>query len=581
MTKTTSPARLRGADLLAEALAAHGIETIFGVPGDTGIAFYDALRARTDRLHHVLARDERHAAVMADAYARVSGQVGTVEVSSGGGTTYVIGGLGEAYASGVPVLVIASDIHRGSRNTGALTEIDELALFSAVTKHRRIVEAVADIPGAVAEALHEASAGRPAPVALILPEDVLDELIEIEPPLATTQTGIEIPERRLLAEADDVARAAGMLNDATRPAILAGSGVHWSRAWEQLAALAERAAVPVATTIHGKGAVPDDHPLSLGVAGNNGAREYANRYLQDADAVLIVGSRANATDTNSWTGPARHGTPVAQIDIDTTRAGRNFPEAIRLAGDAQVVLGQLARLVVEASEATRIARAKAVAAERATWRHRVVAADGHIRAGQLLPANVVRMLNTVFGGGALVFADPGTPTPNLASYWETSVAGRTVIVPRGHGPMGYAIPAAVGAAHAHPGCPILALTADGSFGMACGELETVSRLELPILYVQFTNHSLGWIKMLQHLYMNGRYFGVDPGTIDAVGAANAFGLAAERVTSMDRLEELAKKFIANRKPLYIDIEVPHMIDHLPPVSSWIEASQGKTERPVY
>ena len=193
----------------------------------------------------------------------------------------------------------------------------------------------------------------------------------------------------------------------------------------------------------------------------------------------------------------------------------------------------------------------------------------------------MRVLHNVLGDRTVLAADPGTPTPNVAAYWDLSEPGRTIIIPRGHGPMGYAIPAAVGASWAHPGKPILSLTADGSFAMACGELETVARFELPVLYVQFTNHSMGWIKMLQHLYAEQRYFGVDPGTIDSVGVANACGLEAERPTTLDAFADAVRSFAENPRPLYLDVDVPHMIDLTPPVPAWFAALDGDTERPVY
>ena len=581
VTASAEPAsRLRGAGLLAEALISAGIDTLFGVPGDTGVAFYDALYARQDRLRHVLARDERHAGAMADAYARIRNRVGVVEVSSGGGTTYVIGSLGEASAAGVPVLVITSDIHRASRGTGALTEIDQVALFAAVTKRQVVVNRALDIPGAVLEAVTAAVSGRPGPVVVIVPEDVLDETVT-SPPLQAHAGAAAVPASRAPASEDDVRAAALMLTQAVRPVIIAGSGVHSSLAWEELAALAQRRAIPVATTIHGKGVIADSHPLSIGVVGNNGARGYANDIAAAADAVLIVGSRANATDTNSWTGPPRQGVPVAQIDVSADRAGRNFPEAAGLTGDARTVLAQLLAHLDPVDQGVLDDRIRDISARRTAWLRQGPLGTSEVREGQLEPARVVTLLNRVLGPGTLVLADPGTPTPNVACYWETVSPGRTVIAPRGHGPMGYAIPGAVGACFARPGRPVLSVTADGSLAMACGELETAARFRLPILFVQFTNFSLGWIKMLQHLYNEGRYFGVDPGPIDAIGIARACGLEGERVTSLARLEELAAGFAADPRPFYVDIEVPHPIEHTPPVSSWVNALNGNRARPVY
>jgi acetolactate synthase I/II/III large subunit len=572
--------RLRGADVLAEALIGVGVDTLFGVPGDTGVVFYDALYARQDRLRHVLARDERHAGAMADAYARIRNRVGVVEVSSGGGTTYVIGSLGEASAAGVPVLVVTSDIHRGSRGTGALTEIDQVALFAAVTKWQVVVNRADDIPGAVRDAVATAVSGRPGPVAVIVPEDVLDEPVTPRP-LRTDAAATAVPRSRAAAAGDDVRAAALLLTNAVRPVIIAGSGVHSSQAWDELAAVARRRAIPVATTIHGKGAIADSHPLSIGVVGNNGGRSYANDIAAAADAVLIVGSRANATDTNSWTGPPRQGVPVAQIDVSAERAGRNFPEAAGLTGDARTVLAQLLAHLDPIEQAVLDARIRDIGERRAAWVRQGPPVTSEIRDGQLEPVRVVTLLNRVLGPDALVVADAGTPTPNVACYWETVTPGRTVIAPRGHGPMGYAIPGAIGASFARPGRLVLSVTADGSLAMSCGELETAARFGLPILFVQFTNFSFGWIKMLQHLYAGRRYFGVDPGPIDAIGVARACGLDGERVTSLARLEELAAGFAADPRPFYVDIEVPHPIEYTPPVSSWFDALNGSTARPVY
>lgn len=571
----------RGADLVVECLVRAGIDRLFGVPGDTGVVLYDALYHRTGDITHVLARDERHAAAMADGYARVRGTVGVVEVSSGGGTTYVVGGLGEAYASGVPVLLITSDIHRASRGTGALTEIDQEALFSAVTKWRATVEDAEDIPAAMAQALTELTTGRPAPVALIFPEDVLDQRVSVE--VVTSRLNARLPRVRPEAEPADLDRAAQLLSRATAPVILAGSGVHLSGATANLRRLAETAGIPVATTIHGKGVIADDSPCSIGVAGNNGGRDYVNAYLADADVALLVGTRANATDTNSYTGPARSAAVIG-IDIERARAGRNYPGALALVGDADRVLGALASRVARTAPAALAERSTRLRARldsaRAEWEARH-AEPVRLAERQLLPAEVIRLAQATMGESTVVVADPGTPTPNVAAFWRVPEAGRRVIVPRGHGPMGYAIPAAIGAAFARPGEPVLALTADGSFNMACGELETVSRFNLPIVFIQFTNHSMGWIKMLQHLYSGRRYFGVDPGTVDAAKVAQASGIRGVRARELAEVKAAIAEAVRAMAPVYIDVEVPHMIDHTPPVPAWTKALSGDTERPVY
>lgn len=564
-----------GAAVLVDALVRCGVDTLFGVPGDTGVMLYDALYDRTTELRHVLARDERHAASMADAYARLTNRVGVVEVSSGGGTTYVVGGLGDAYASSVPVLVLVTDIHRDSRGTGALTEIDQRALFSAVTKAQHVVESTAELPGAVRRALTDAASGRPAPVVLVVPEDVLDEAAAL--PTEPAHDVTAVPAARPAPEAAAVTTAAELLAGARRPAVLAGGGVHRSAAYAELAAVAEALGAGVATTIHGKGSIAETHPCSLGIAGNNGGSRGVNAYLAGADVVLLVGTRANATDTDSFTAPARTARIVA-VDIDADRAGRNYPGAHSVPGDAAAVLGALAGALPAVDAAERDARQAAIAQARADRRPEPTA---DLAPGQLLASDVLHVLREVAADDTVVVADPGTPTPNLASYWTVTEAGRTTVVPRGHGPMGYAIPAAVGAAFARPDTPVLSLTADGSFAMACGELETVARFQLPIVFVQFTNASLGWIKMLQHLYTRRRYFGVDPGPIDAVAVARACGVDGARIRDLDELRDAVRTAFAERRPYYLDVQVPHMIDVVPPVPAWHRALDGDSSRPVY
>ena len=568
-----------GAELLVETLVRHGVDTIFGVPGDTGVVLYDVFARRTEELRHVLARDERHAGYMADGYARTRRRIGVCEASSGAGAVYLASGLGEAFASSVPLLAITSDIHRRSRGSGAITEIDQEALFSGVTKWRATAQRAADVPNLVADAILAATTGRPGPVALIFPEDVLEEHAEAPVPAGAPL----VPATRSEAARYAVSRAAADLAGASRPVILAGGGVHASGAWEHLLDLAEHAAIPVATTIHGKGAVPEDHPLSLGVAGGNGCRGYANDYLAAADAVLIVGSRANSTDTNGFTAPPREGSvKIAQIDTDASRAGQNYPGSVPLVGDAATVLDQLRSEIPAVGAETGGTRRAALAAVRDQWARGAAEDLPDPGEGRLQPREVIRTLQRAFGGGTWVVADPGTPTPNLSAYWESAGRGWRVVIPRGHGPMGFSISAAIGVAIAHPGERVLCVTTEGSLAMGVGDWETAARLALPITYVVLDNVSMAWIKMLQHLFLERRYFGVDPGPIDPVRLAEGMGVPAAAATTLTELELLAKESIDAGGPSVIHVRVPEHQDSPPPVAPWQAVLTGRSNaRPVY
>lgn len=571
-----------GAAILVECLVRRGIRTIFGLPGDTGVHLYDALYHRSDRIRHVLARDERHAAVMADVYARCTNSVGVVEASSGAGVTYVVGGLGEPYAASIPLLVISTDIRRTSRGTGAVTEVDQVALFAAVTKWAVAADRAADLPDLVDRALAVATSGRPGPVALILPDDVLAEHAESR--IAAGRPSL--PRERPLPADGRVREAAAQLQAARWPAIVAGSGIHLSAAWDELARLAHQAGIPVATTIHGKGAIPETSSWSLGVVGANGARSYANDYLAAADVVLFVGTRANATDTNGYTTPPRDGAAIIQVDIEPERAGRNYPGSLALVGDAKATLARLVELLEGAPERSERIR-RWIAERRQAWLSATTEAGGPGNGAgsdappRLAPRAVLQTIRAIVGSDATVIGDPGTPTPNLACFWETTSAGRSVIIPRGHGPMGYAIPGAIGAALARPARPVVAFTTDGSLAMAGGELETAARYGLPIVFVQFTNRSFGWIKMLQHLYLGKRYFGVDHGPIDAVAVARACGMKGLRAERLEELATAVRESVETGRPLYVEVEVPDEIALTPPVAPWQAALAGKAERPVY
>jgi acetolactate synthase-1/2/3 large subunit len=568
-----------GSELLVEALVRHGVDTVFGVPGDTGVVLYDVLARRTDELRHVLARDERHAGYMADGYARTHRRLGVCEASSGAGAVYLASGLGEAFASSVPVLAITSDIHRRSRGSGAITEIDQEALFSGVTKWRRTAERAADIPTLVAEAVTAATSGRPGPVALIFPEDVLEEHADVQ----VTAGPSVVPASRREAARYAVKSVADELAVASRPVILAGGGVHASGAWPHLLDLADHAAIPVATTIHGKGAIPEDHPLALGVAGGNGCRGYANDYLAAADLVLIVGSRANSTDTNGFTSPPRDGSvKIAQIDTDAARAGQNFPGSMPLVGDAATVLDQLRDEIPAASAESRSSRRAGIATVREDWARGAAEELPDPGAGLLQPREVIRTLHQVLGGRTWVVADPGTPTPNLSAYWESAGDGWRVVIPRGHGPMGFSIPAAIGVAIAHPGERVLCVTTEGSLAMGVGDWETAARLKLPITYVVLDNVSMAWIKMLQHLFLDRRYFGVDPGPIDPVLLAQGMGVPGARARDLEELELLAKESIDAVGPSVIHVRIPEHMDSPPPVAPWQAVLAGQSSgRPVY
>jgi acetolactate synthase-1/2/3 large subunit len=571
-----------GAELLVDALVAHGVDSVFGFPGDTSIAFYDALGRRTSEIRHILTRDERHAGFMADAHTRTTRRLGVCEASSGAGAVYLASGLAESFASSIPLLAIATDNPRRSHGTAPISEIDQERLFSACTKWCRTAQRTSDIPALVEEAVAAATEGRPGPAVLILPEDILEGAEETQAGPARTGRTDNVPSRRPVADEDSVREAARQLAEAERPVVVAGGGAHLSGAGAGLLRLAEHMAVPVATSIHGKGVIDEAHPLALGVVGSNGARAYSNAWVADSDLTLFVGTRANATDTLSFTSPPRGTARIVHIETDSARAGRNYPGSLALVGDAQAVLAQLCERVPRAAESVRTDKVERLAAARQEWAETDERDRPALPAGVLPPREIVRALRDAFGRDTWITADAGTPTPYLSCYWESPGDGWRVVIPRGHGPMGFAVPASIGVAIAHPGERVLCLTTENSLAMAVGEWETATRLNLPITFVVLDNTSMAWIKMIQHLYAGRRYFAVDPGPIDPVLLGRGMGLDGARAHTLEEFAELAKQAADAEGPSLIHAAVPEHMDAPPPVPTWLTAlAQESPTRPIH
>ena len=562
--------KLDGGRLLVEMLKAYGVRYVFGVPGDTGLAFYDALRRAKGEVTHVLARDERSAAYMADVYARVSFRPGVCEGPSGAGATYLASGLAEAHASSIPVIALLSDTPVGREDCNVLTALDQPALFKPITKWTTLVKDPGRIPAAVRQAFRVATSGRPGAVQLTLPMDVLAHTAEA-PSLHAEEACRSYPAYRTRPDPGAVEQAAALLANARRPVIVAGGGAVTSGAWAELAALAEAAGAPVGTSICGKGAIAEDHPLSMGVVGGNGGRPYANAILAEADLVLYVGCKTDSVTTENWSLPnVARGQAIVHLDVDPTEIGRNYETAAGLAGDARLGLADLvaalqARAAGPRPNPLRECQGE-VAAFWAEFQAKAAATTAPIK-----PQRVIQALARLLPADSIVVADAGTPTPFAAAYLS-SQAGRRVIIPRGYGGLGYALPGVLGARLASPGAAVVGLLGDGSFAMSAGELETIGRLGLPVTLIQFNNACFGWIKVSQELFHDGRCFGVDFSDVDYAGIARGFGLEAVRVEDPAEVEPALRRALASGCPTFVDIVTECETSEMPPVTKFHEAS---------
>jgi acetolactate synthase-1/2/3 large subunit len=561
--------RLSGAEAFVRMLQLHGVRHVFGLCGDTSLPLYDALYRLDHGITHVLTRDERSAAYMADAYARVTGRVGVCEGPSGGGATYILPGVVEANESSIPVLAVTTDIAVGARGRYVLTELDQEALFRPLTKWNQVIDRADQIPDAVRAAFRHMTTGRPGAAHLGLPFDVqrdpVDEAaVHADPELAS------YPARRTAAEPAALEAAAQAILSAERPLFVCGGGPVIAGAEAELCALAELLEVPVATTISGKGAIAEDHPLALGVVGSNGGTPATRALVDQADLVVFVGCRAGSVTTERWRHPEPGRVRVVHIDVDPAVIGVNYPTEVAVVGDARLALAALR---------DGVARCRTARPERRFGRERVARAKGERFAAfaelarsdeaPIRPERIVATLQDLLPSDALIVADAGTPCPYLSAYYELRASGRHFITNRAHGALGYALPAAVGAHIGRPAVKCVAVMGDGSFGFASGELETVARLRLPITIVVIANATFGWIKAGQRSGFGERYFAVDFTPGQHARVAEAYGIRAWRVEDPADLRTALVTALEAGEPTLVEVVTQPLHEARAPVSEWV------------
>jgi acetolactate synthase-1/2/3 large subunit len=562
VNKPVEISALTGAEAVVEMLSAHGVEVVFGLCGDTSLPLYDALRGSS--LKHILTRDERHAAYMADGYARLSGKVGVCEGPSGGGATYILPGLVEANESSVPILAINTDVSVSSRNRYTLTELDQRALMKPLTKWNTVLDRSADIPRVMRKAFEAMTSGRPGAAHIALPFDVQNGPVERSDVWADPTLG-SFPSRRVAPDPSLIELAAKLLRRAKSPLFICGGGVVLSGAEDELFRLATILSAPVATTISGKGSIDERRAQSVGVVGSNGGTVETRALVDAADLVIFVGCRAGSVTTERWRHPAPGQARIIHIDADPAVPGTNYKVDVPLIGDARLCLSALNdALEGYRREADFSAVEKQKRAKFDKFEALARSDDAPIK-----PERVVSTLNECLDDDAIVVADPGTPCPYFSAYYVVRGTGRRYFSNRAHGALGYAAAAAMGAHVARPQVKTVAVMGDGSFGMCAGELETAVRLRLPITFVVISNAVYGWIKAGQKSGFGGRYFSVDFGVTDHAKVAEAFGLKAWRVTDPGQLTSALKAALAHGGPTLVDIVCQPLHEAKAPVSEWV------------
>lgn len=556
-----------GAEAMVRMLELHGVTHLFGLCGDTSLPFYDALQRGAHGVRHILTRDERSAAYMADAYARVSGRVGVCEGPSGGGATYILPGVVEANESSIPVLAITTDVATTSRGRYTLTELDQKALFRPLTKWNGVIERADRLPETVRTAFRAMTTGRPGAAHLCFPFDTQKDPVGADDLWAQPELG-RFPAWRTAPDPQSVVAAADALLAAQRPVFVCGGGAVIAGAEAALASIAQRLGAPVATTVSGQGSLAETHPLCVGVVGSNGGTPATRAVVQQADLVVFVGCRAGSVTTERWRYPAR-GTKVVHVDVDPMVIGAIYPTEVAVVGDAKLALealdGELARRAGE------IRRGQGEVLVAAARKAKFDEFDRLAESGetQVLPERLVAQLHRVLPTDAVVVCDPGTPCPYFSAFYSLQASGRLFVSNRAHGALGYSMAAAVGAHFGRPGAKCVAVMGDGSFGFTAGELETIVRLKVPVMMVVVSNSVFGWIKAGQKSGFGQRYFSVDFSRTDHAKVAEAFGVKAWRVTDPDQLGAALAAAAEHGGPALVDVVTQPLHEARAPVSEWV------------
>jgi len=520
------------AQVFAAAFKRHGVEVIFGqsIPSKFFLATPEF---GIDQLTY---RTENAGAVMADAYARVSHKVGVVTAQNGPAATLLVAGLAEALTASSPVVALVQDTPPIFRDRNAFQELDHLELFKGCAKWVRRIEDVARIDDYVDMAFRAATSGRPGPVVLLAPVNIM------EAEQAASSGRIEslghVPLDRPVADTQLLAEAARLLDGAQHPLVWAGGGVHMSDACAALARLQEEAHLPVATTTMGKGAIDDGHPLSVGVIGyymaTGGATKFLRPMIDEADVILAVGNRTNQNGTDSWS-LLPEGCRIIHIDIDPQEIGRNH-EALRLVGDARSTLDAL-RERLKTHDLTRRKEARpAVEAKIAQGKARHLDEIADISASTASPVRPERLmaeLDRVLTPEHIVVADASYSSIWICNNLSSRRAGQRFLTPRGMAGLGWGLPMAIGAKVARPDAPVFCLAGDGGFAHVWSELETARRLGTHVVLAVLNNEILGYQWHAEEARFGDHTSACQFTSVDHAAVAEAAGCRGVRVDSGD------------------------------------------------
>ncbi|MDP9023675.1 MAG: acetolactate synthase large subunit [Actinomycetota bacterium] len=541
--------QVTGAQAVMRSLEELGVEVVFGLPGGAILPAYDPLLDSSVR--HILVRHEQGAVHMAEGYAHATGKVGVTIVTSGPGATNLVTGLTDALMDSVPVLAITGQVPTAAVGSDAFQEADVTGITMPCTKHNEMVAQPERIPGAIKEAYHIAGSGRPGPVLVDIPKDVLNATLEWGWP-----EHLDLPGYRptIRGHGKMVRDAIDLISRSRRPVVYAGGGLVRAGAEQEVRELADLLELPVVTTLMARGVFPDRHELCLGMPGMHGEWT-AVMAMQEADLLIALGARFDDRVTGKLSAFAPHAR-IIHVDIDPAEIGKNRPVDVPIVGDAKVVVGQLVDIARKAGDAAKPDTAEWRAQLR-TWRNEHPLRWEQDDAGPLKPQTAIRAIGERFGDEAIYVAGVGQHQM-WASQLLAFSAPRTWINSGGLGTMGFAVPAAIGAKVGRPDRRVVAIDGDGCFQMTLQELATAKQHDIPVVFAVINNGFLGMVRQWQELFYDGRFSEVElpPDLPDLVKLADAYGIPGFRASTVaEMVPILDKAYEITDQPVLIDVRV--------------------------
>ena len=541
---------MTGAQAVIASLEAEGVDTLFGYPGGQAIKIYDALYD-SKKIHHVLARHEQGATHMADGYARATGKVGVVLVTSGPGATNTVTGIATAYMDSVPLVVITGQVTRGVIGTDAFQESDIVGITMPVVKHSFLLQSTDDLTRTFREAFYIASTGRPGPVLIDIPSDLSSAEMVFHYP-----DKISLPSYRptYKGNAKQVRQAVTCIQESKRPLIYAGGGIVTSHACSELTELAERMQIPVVTSLMGKGAMRCSNPLNLGPVGMHGSK-YANMAVTECDLLIAVGARFSDRVTGKVDEFAPHA-KIIHIDIDPAEIGKIIDPAVPIVGDAKVVLGAINdRLEKTEAQPVGTEWVKTVCEWRERWP--LYTEDFEDFPGMIAPEVVLSHLSDKLDPEASIVTTEVGQHQMWAHQNIHREHARTFLSSGGLGTMGFGFPAAIGAKIGCPEDEVVCIAGDGSFQMNSQEMATAAINKVGVKVLIMDNRALGMVHQWQRLFYNERYsFTELDANPDFVKLADAYGWQAARISKPEEIDEALDAMLSAEGPYLLDVQIP-------------------------